>query len=452
VTRVLPVLLLFGCGSGGSGTGGGAGGSAGSESSGGAGSGGAAGAGGAPRSTGGTGGEAGATMPMIDAGSATAGEGGAGTGAGVGGSDAAGSVTSGGDASSAGGSGGTGGVSGPVKRYIYAASGTKISVLDMDNGHKLVKTINLPHASGSVDGICGNVLLHALFVNFNTATGRVVAMDLLDDKELWSKDVSPSADRGDVSVDGTKLFVPGGETSNVPVELVLDPKTGNEITRLTLTPKVHDTNVGASGKYAYLETKSSPIVSVVDIASDKIIRQLMFSDVAGPHAVNGTDTYVVANVFQFFGFEMADVATGKVVARVHAEGVPDPGNPAPAALRNHGIAWKPDETEVWEGSKYDPNLFIFDMTVMPPVQKRRITIGGGYHTTHWITFSIDGHYVYPSPDQGSGTPVQIYDSGSYQPIGTMPYSEELMEVDFSSDGRVVAVGSQYGIGRKTVAQ
>jgi hypothetical protein len=372
---------------------------------------------------------------------------------GSGGDSASGGDSGGGGSSATAGAAGTGGAAppdGPVQRYIYAGSdGSMVTVYDIDNGHRKVKSIGpLPGAGGDLRGMCGNVLLHTLFLLYQTSGGgRVIAMDLLTDKEIWSKDLSPGADRGDVSIDGTRLYVPAGEKFTDPVEFVLDPKTGSQIDQFKITPMAHDTDIGISGKYAYLETKSSPIVSVVDIASDKVIRELTFGDVVGPHAVNGTDTYVVANVFQFFGFEMADVATGKVVARVHAEGVTDPGNPPPAGLRNHAIAWKPDETEVWLGSKYHPDLFVFDMTVMPPKQIRRVTMGGGYHSTHWITFSIDGAYVYPSPEQNSGIPVQIIDSKTYKPVTTMGYSEELMEVDFSG-GRVVAVGSEYGIGRK----
>jgi fibronectin type 3 domain-containing protein len=337
-------------------------------------------------------------------------------------------------------------LTGPISRYIYAGTATTLRVYDMDDGHRLVKTINLPHATGQMTGIVANVALHTLFMNFKTATGRVVAMDLHTDQELWWRDVTPGADRGDVSIDGTKLYVPGGEYNSVPDELVLDGRNGNEIKRFTLTPKVHDTDVGISGQYAYMETKSSNIVTMVDIATNTIFKQLNFTDIVGPHAVNGTDTYVIGNVNQWFGFEMVSVATGNVVARVHAEGVADPPAQNPPALENHAIAWKPDETEVFLGSKFDPNLFIFDMTVMPPVQKRRITVGAGYTNIHWITVSIDGNYVYPSGDQNAGIPVQIYDSRTWQVIGTMGYSEKLTEVDFQ-EGQVVAVGNQYGIGR-----
>ena len=325
-----------------------------------------------------------------------------------------------------------------------------MSVYDIDNGHHMVKSIaNLAGAGGDLRGMCANVLLHTLYLFYftNATVGRVIAMDLLTDKEIWAKDITPGADRGEISVDGTKLYVPAGENYTTPLEYVLDPKTGNQITQFTITANAHDTDIGVSGKYAYLETKSSPIVSVVDIASDKMVGALTFSDIAGPHVVDSSDKYVYANVFQLFGFEMADVATGKVVASVHAVGVPDPGNPAPPALRNHAIALKPDETELWLGSKYSPDLFVFDVTVMPPKQTRRITVGGRYTINHWITFSIDGSYVYPSPDHESGIPVQVYDSKTYLPVATIGYSEDLFEVDFSG-GSVVAVGSQYGIGRK----
>jgi hypothetical protein len=83
---------------------------------------------------------------------------------------------------------------------------------------------------------------------------------------------------------------------------------------------------------------------------------------------------------------------------------------------------------------------------MPPKQIKRLT-APGYGYTHWITFSIDGSYAYPSPDLGSGIPVQVFDTKTYQPAATIAYSEDLFEVDFT-DGQVVAVGSQYGIGRK----
>jgi hypothetical protein len=362
-----------------------------------------------------------------------------------------------------GGSGGAGGASnadagpadagggttntppGPRKRYLYAGNKGTVNVYDIDNNHMKVKTITPKDGGGDLRGICGSAKTHAFYLSY-FGPGRVTAVDMLTDQELWSVDTMAGADRGAVSLDGTKLYIPAGEDFAAPYEYVLDTATGKMLTQLMITSKAHDTDIGASGKYAYLETKSSAIVSVVDIATDKIIKTLKFGGVVGPHVVDSADKYVYGNVFDWFGFEMADVTTGQVVARVHGDDVNN--GDGGGVLRNHGIALKPDETELWLGSKFSPDLMVFDNRVMPPKQIKRFTVGGGYGNIHWITFNIDGSYVYPAPDQNSGIPVQVIDAKTYAPTGaTLSYSEDMFEADFV-DGQVVAAGNEYGIGRK----
>ncbi len=397
------------------------------------------------------------TGGTVDGGAGQSGSGGAATGAGgAGGQTQPIDPTGGGSGGGGGGGGGSdagpadvvGGTTAPPtarKRYMYAGNGGTVNVYDIDNGHKLVKSIKPPHAGGDLRGICGSVQTHAFYLSY-FGPGRVVAVDMLTDTEIWSQDMNPAADRGSISLDGTKLFVPAGEDFGAPYDFVLDTATGKTLTQFMVTAKAHDTDIGASGKYAYLETKSSPIVTVVDIASEKIIRELKFGSIVGPHVVDSADKYVYGNVFDWFGFEMADVATGQVVARVQAMDVNNPGGGG--MLLNHGLALKPDETELWLGSKFSPSLMIFDTTVMPPKQIKRLTVGGGYASIHWITFTIDGSYVYPAPQQHSTVPVQVYNAKTYQPVGdTLSYSEDMFEVDFA-DGKVVAVGNQYGVGRK----
>ncbi|HVR61346.1 MAG TPA: hypothetical protein VMU50_05570, partial [Polyangia bacterium] len=234
------------------------------------------------------------------------------------------------------------------KRYLYAGNKGTVNVYDIDNNHMKVKTITPKDVGGDLRGICGSAKTHAFYLSY-FGPGRVTAVDMLTDQEIWSVDTMAGADRGAVSLDGTKLYIPAGEDFAAPYEYVLDTATGKMLTQFMITSKAHDTDIGASGKYAYLETKSSSIVSVVDIASDKIIKTLKFGGVVGPHVVDSADKYVYGNVFDWFGFEMADVSTGLVVARVHGDDVNN--GDGGGVLRNHGIALKPDETELWLGSK-----------------------------------------------------------------------------------------------------
>lgn len=84
---------------------------------------------------------------------------------------------------------------------------------------------------------------------------------------------------------------------------------------------------------------------------------------------------------------------------------------------------------------------------MPPRQTHLVTLSND--NPHWLTFTIDGRYCYVAGEKGAGEQTDIVSTGTYQRVGSLPSSEDLLEVDFS-DGVVTAVGNQYGLGRVTV--
>jgi hypothetical protein len=342
---------------------------------------------------------------------------------------------------------GRGGNDGVTGRYIYAAllDGT-IGVYDIDAGHRRVRTIgNLALRGESIDlrGLSADAAKHLAFLSYMSSTGgHIVCVDLLSDAVVWHHDYTPGVDRGDVRPDGEQLFVPTNENQDAGFEYVLQPSDGGEITLVAVTPKSHDTDVGISGRYAYVETKSSKSIVVIDTRTDEVVRSIgPFAGIVGPHAVNGSDTLVVANIFGFYGFVVGDVRTGSVVAEVPIRMTPDPGG---AGLRQHGVGWKPDETEVWVAG--GPHMHVFDMRTMPPTEVRLVSLSG-YHDTHWVNFSIDGAYAYPSPSKGSGTPVDVIDTATYSTVATIDCSEDLLEIDFVA-GSVARVGDQYAVGRR----
>jgi len=113
-------------------------------------------------------------------------------------------------------------------------------------------------------------------------------------------------------------------------------------------------------------------------------------------------------------------------------------------------AWPltPDEREVWVVDAFNQSIHIFDATVMtrtvPP--KYLTTIRVEQDEPGWLTFSIDGRYAYPSTGE-------IIDAKSRKIIGKLVdeenrqvMSEKLMQIVFR-DGRPIATGDQFGIGR-----
>jgi DNA-binding beta-propeller fold protein YncE len=330
---------------------------------------------------------------------------------------------------------------------VYAALlGGTVGVYDIDHGHRRVKVIdNLQLRGTGIDlrGLSANAKTHRLFLSYMSSSGgHIVCVDLLTDAVQWHRDYSPGVDRGDIGPEGDKLFVPSNENQMADYVLLVDPATGDVSGHVTVTTRSHDTDIGISGRFAYVETKSSSSIAVVDTATDQVVRNIgPFTGIVGPHAINGSDTLVVANVFGFFGFVIGNAETGQVVAQVPILATPDPGG---TGLRQHGVAWKPDETEVWvTGGAY---MHVFDMRSMPPREARLVSLPG-YADTHWINFSIDGAYAYPSAGKNSGTPIDVIDTTSYASVATIDYSEDLVEVDFI-DGVVTRVGDQFGIGRR----
>jgi hypothetical protein len=326
---------------------------------------------------------------------------------------------------------------------IYAAqSDGTIHVYDIDHHHAEVKVIRLFSCCADVRGITAAVPTRRLYVMYNRdSQGHVASLDLISGQVIWDRVLHiPGVDRGDVTPDGRTLYLPTWEGDPASAyELVIDAETGTEQARITLPPRSHDTIVSLDGQRVFMETKS-PTASmyIADTASNQVIQALggyCCSDVLAPFAINGTGTRVVNDVSGYAGFQLADVDLGGVTEFI----------PFASGQGGHGIAWTPDESEVWVNDGGMPEVHVFDMNASPPQELRPVAVS---HVPHWITFSIDGRFAYVAGRKGSEDVTDVIDVPTYQRVSNLGPSEDLLEVDFA-DGSLVAVGNQFGIGRIT---
>ena len=101
----------------------------------------------------------------------------------------------------------------------------------------------------------------------------------------------------------------------------------------------------------------------------------------------------------------------------------------------------PDEKELWISDQDGKRLYIFDATHMPPKET-----GHG-----WITFSLDGRFAWcHTPD--------VIDTKTRQIVATLKDGEgkpvcgsKFFEADFR-EGKVTAVGDQFGVGRAVIGK
>lgn len=337
---------------------------------------------------------------------------------------------------------------GTTGRFVYAAGdGGTVRVYDMDQAHRLVKTIHVFGCCADVRGAAAAAPTHRFYVMYNRrGGGHVAAVDLLTGRVLWDRVLHrPGVDRGNISPDGRTIYLPTWESDpNSPYELVVDALSGNVVGRVSVPAHSHDTLVSLDGRRVFMETKTpSAAMYVADPATNRVTETIggyCCGGLLGPFSVNGTGTLVVNDVYGYAGFQIASVTSGRVVASVPFAG--------PHGSAGHGIAWTPDERQVWVDDGGQPLVHVYGMTTDRPRQTHLVRVDNP--SPHWITFSIDGRFAYVAGRKGTHDPTDIIDTGSYRRIGTLAPSEDLLEVDFRR-GAVTQVGNQFGVGRVTMS-
>jgi len=335
---------------------------------------------------------------------------------------------------------------------VTNASG--ISVYDIDRGHALLRTIEIPD-SGDYKGIAASPQLGRLYVTSHKAD-ELICLDLATDAVLWRKHVGPYADSHWVTPDGRRIYVPlRGEIAWV----VLDARDGSPLARLDtergkrydvdpiqdIGP--HNTWINKAGTRVYMEVLTVPYIYVADTATNTILGRIgPFSKGIRPFAVTDDERYVYANVDGLLGFEIAEIARkpwgGRMIQRVEARTpasrlaeIPEPPKAKPHSTPSHGLNLRPDQKEVWMVDGVYGYVYVFDVASRPPAQVASIPIfdtPAARPHPGWLTFGIDGRYAYP--DGGI-----VIDTSTKSVAARIPTSEKLIEIDFQG-GRAVAAG------------
>lgn len=339
-----------------------------------------------------------------------------------------------------------------IERRLYAVDEAapdrgSVSVYDIDAGHRLIETIRPAAAVADVRGVAASRTTGKLYVAYIDpgGAGRIYCLDLHGDRVLWDKPVSPGVDRLAIGRDGRLLYVPTGEGGTVDFIDVLDAANGEPVRKVYFSARSHDAQYPLSGPI-FQETKaadgSGAYLYLIDPKSYAVSRVGPYSGVLGPYAVDSRSRYVVNDVRNLWGMQVADLKSRRIGTALL------PHHPAGSAGLMHGIGWTPDEREVWQSSSGgDPHVYIWNMAdPTAPVFKEALTLKSG-RGSHWLTFSIKGDYAYIAPEKNSAAGTEIFDPRRHSYVGTIGSSEDMLEIDFTN-GRISAVGDQFGIGRR----
>jgi DNA-binding beta-propeller fold protein YncE len=329
-----------------------------------------------------------------------------------------------------------------VRNYVeYGGMG--VLVFDVANAHRFVTRIAVFEAKDgaapeNIKGVAMSVDPARLFV---TTTRRMAAIDLTTERVVWNREYEGGCDRLAISPDGRTLYVPSLEG---PHWHVVDARTGDVIKRIDTNTGAHNTIYGPDGASVYLGGLRSPLLHVADARSHMVTKRVgPFAAGIRPFTVNGRQTLCFVNVDGLLGFEVGDLASGKMLHRVEVQGFSQ-GPVKRHGCPSHGIALSPDESELWLADGANSRVHVFDATSMPPKQIASLALRD---QPGWITFGLDGRFVYPSTGDIVDAKTRTIVGGLTDELGRAVQSEKMVDAMLSG-GRVVRAGDQFGIGRR----
>lgn len=351
-----------------------------------------------------------------------------------------------------------------ARHFIYAFVQNNIWVYDLDHTYALDRIITLPAYVHSVRGVSADVAAHALYVSYgsNASHGSLLKYDLLGDRVLYDQTYPSGIDSFALAPDGKKLYMPDGDAAPGNLWRVIDTTTGNVLGTVAGGQCPHNTVTGPSGKYVYLAGRCSPYVYVVDPATDTVVQRIgpFANGGVRPFTVNGSETLVYVTDNDFIGFQVGDIATGKVLFTGSAKGFRC--SCASYDAPSHGISLSPDEREVYIPDRFNQYVHVFDVSGLParaPVPLAHIKlshpIAGDVpspcsldcNREGWVLHSQDGRFVFVG-DSGDVIDVATRTVVAYLPA--LGDCRIYAEIDWQN-GVPIFTTTRYGLGRIGVA-
>lgn len=221
-------------------------------------------------------------------------------------------------------------------------------------------------------------------------------LDVVDAKSLKvTKRIALSGKPNNVTItkDGRKLYV--GIREEPGALDVIDTASLTRIKTIPVSGSIHNVYVTPDGKFAVAGSISGSTISIVDIASDKMVRNIKLSAGIRPMVfdtnADGSTRNIYVQLSGYHGLAVVDFASGKETQRIehpaiagahaHTDGLQ--GAPA------HGLGIPADGKTLWSTSKVYGHAYVYSLPDLKPMG----SVFVGQHP-EWITFTPDGKYAY----------------------------------------------------------
>lgn len=361
-----------------------------------------------------------------------------------------------------------------IQHYEYVFPDGWIYVYDIDNGHAVVESLQVPTTAG-VRGVAVSPGDGMLYISYggdggSRGNGSMLQFSLLRDSIGWNRHYSHGIDSHAITPDGTTIYMPSGELAGDGRWYIINAADGTETGSFISTPGLgpHNTIVSADGKNVYMGDRNineggNDYFYVASTSGTKVTKRVgpLLAGVR-PFTINGTETIAYVTASNFLGFQVCDLRSNQVLYIVDLTTMGFPKTPCLngtcATAPSHGISLSPDEREIYVIDFPNSYVHVFDVSgvcrhVAPKkvadIQLQHSLVGNESGCAYdclrdgWVQHSVDGRYVYVG-DSGDVIDTQTHTIVAY--VATLRNTRKMLEIDWQN-GHPVQTTTRTGVGK-----
>ena len=333
--------------------------------------------------------------------------------------------------------------------YVFPAAGG-IQLYDIDHHNRYVGEIAFP--SLPIRGLAADPATATLFVAYggpggSAGTGSMLAYNLVSGKTLWRRDYQTGVDNIAITLNGRAIYMAVGEASDSSTWEIIDPATGKIEGSIQGGSGPHETIVGLDGKHVYLGGVNTPYLEVASTTTRRIVRKVgpLHGPGVRPFTINATQTLAFTTSWNFLGFQVSSITTGKVLYSASPPGFSYDAA-AFGTMPDHGISLSPDGRQLYLIDTANGYVHVFDVSGLPRSLPRDIAdiklahppVGGD----SWLQHSRNGRYVYVGR---SGDVIDTASRKIVSYLAPLQSATEFIEIDWRH-GHPIDATSRYGVG------
>lgn len=278
-----------------------------------------------------------------------------------------------------------------AKEYLWQTNsyGDDVHVIDTAT-NKVVEHIVVgpqPHGIAAPDDAR---VIYIAIENFKGAVGELIWVDPREHKVIHRMEVGPKPNQIACTPDGRWVYVP----CNDGMYWVIDARSREVAKKIFTGGRPHNTLCTPDGRFMYLSPMGKgeggkTVVTIVDVErGHEVVGEIPFANAPRPPALSADNKRFYQHIDGLVGFQVADIASRKVIATVEHE---IPAELKDAATRCHGLAIRPDQKEIWSCNVEHKLVHVHSLDGEGFPEIARIPMEG---RVYWLCFSPDGGRCY----------------------------------------------------------